>query len=199
MATGFGLRLVGRMGGGQPRVREYYVPSTDSTALFQGDVVELASTGALDPKSEVPVVTRATNGHSLLGVVVDFKPDASLPYTGSYRPASTNRYVLVCDDPDAIYEVQEDAGGGAVSAQAIGEMQNADLAVASGSTVTGLSGTMLDSSGVSAASHALKIVGVRRDGVNAGAATAGAILLVTIFEHAYKRVDSVNTDGSITE
>lgn len=200
MATGNGAKLVGRLGGGNANVKTYFVPSTDSTALYVGDFVSSAATGAMDTNSQVAVVTRATAGHSLVGVIVGFEPDPSLPYTGKYRAASTARYVQVCNDPDAIYEIQEDADGGAVSAQAIAEMQNADIIVAAGSTVTGTSGTMLDSNTAAATSAQLKILGVRRDGgVNAGAASAGALLLVKIFEHALVRVDSVAADGSITE
>ncbi len=193
MATGFGLRLVGRLGGGEPSIREYFVPATDSTALYQGDVVKVVdTTGAMDAVGEDIVITRAATGNPLLGVIVGFRPDASLPYTGQYRAASTARYVLVCDDPNAIYEVQEDAVGGAVTAALIGSLSNADIIVAAGSTVTGLSGTMLDSNTAAATAEDLKILGVRRDGVNAAAASAGAILLVRILSanHALVMTDS---------
>lgn len=193
MATGFGLRLVGRIGGGRPNIQTYYVPSTDSTALFVGDVVKVVdTTGAMDPDAQVPVITRAATGNPLLGVIVGFRPDPSLPYTGKYRAASTNRYVEVCNDPNAIYEVQEDAVGGAVSAALVGAMSNADIIVAAGSTVTGLSGTMLNSDTAAASAEDLKIIGVRRDGVNAAAQTAGAILLVRILSanHAVVMTDS---------
>ena len=200
MATGFGLKLVGRLGGGEAHCATYFVPSTDSTALYVGDVVTYAATGAMDADEQVSVVTRATAGHKLLGAIVGFKPDPSLPYTGAYRAASTARYVTVCDDPMAIYEVQEDADAGAVSAQAIAESQNADIIVAAGSTVTKVSGTMLDSSSAAATTAGLKILGVKRNaGVNAGAQTAGAILRVKIFEHALEAVDSVNATGNVTE
>lgn len=187
MATGFGLRPIGRIGGGAARVREYYIPSTDSTALYVGDVVELVN--AMDPKNEVAVVTRATAGNVLLGVVTGFRPDASTPYN-THRAASTNRYVTVCDDPDAIFEVQEDAVGGAVSAASVGSNFNADIIVASGSAIAG-SGTMLDSSTAAATTANLKIVGARRDLSNAAAQTAGAILHVLIFEHALRTADSI--------
>lgn len=193
MATGFGLRLVGRIGGGEPHVSKYYVPSTDSTALYQGDVVKVVdTTGAMDAAGEYITITRAAVGNPLLGVVVDFVPSAALPYTGQYRAASTERYVLVCDDPNAIYEVQEDAVGGAVTAALIGALSNASIIVASGSTVTGLSGTMLDSSTAAATALDLKIVGVRQDGVNAAALTGGAVLIVRILsaEHALVATDS---------
>jgi len=190
MATGFGLIPVRNIRGGQAvRVRTYYVPSTDSTALLIGDAVELVN--AMDPKSEVSVVKRATAGNALLGAVVGFLPDASLLYTGNIRAASTNRYVLVCDDPDAVFQIQEDADGGVVSAANVGAMANADIIVASGSTVTGMSGTMLDSSDAKTTTANLKIVGVKRDGTNAAAASAGAVLEVIIFEHALTTADSI--------
>lgn len=185
----FGLRVIGRIGGGAPRVREYYVPSTDGTALYQGDPVKLVN--AMDPLAEVSVVTAAAAGDALVGAVVGFRPEPSLPYTGQYRAASTNRYVTVCDDPDAIFEVLEDAGGGVVSAANVGQMSNADIVVAAGSAVTGLSGTMLDSSDAKQTSAQLKIIGARRDLSNAAAQTAGAILHVMIFEHAIRTADSI--------
>lgn len=190
MATGFGLRLVGRIGGGEPSIRPYSVPATDGTALYQGDVVELVNT--MDAAGELPTVTQATTAHVLLGVVVGFKPDASLPYTGQYRAASTARVVYVCDDPNAIYEIQEDAAGGAIAAATIGEMENCPIIVAAGSTVTGLSGTMLDSSQVTVSASDCKIIGVRRDGVNAAAQSGGAVILVRILsaDHALVATDS---------
>ncbi len=193
MATGFGLRLVGRLGGGTPSIRRYYVPSTDSTALYQGDVVKVVdTTGAMDAAGEYITVTRAATGNPLLGVVIGFKYDPALPYIGKYRAASTARYVDVCDDPEAIYEIQEDAVGAPVTAALIGSLSNADIIVASGSTVTGLSGTMLDSDTAGAGAEDLKIIGVRQDGVNAAAASAGAILLVKVLSanHALIKTDS---------
>jgi hypothetical protein len=186
MATGFGLKLVGTTTGAPPSIREYYVPSTDGTALYVGDVVELVN--AMDPKNEVSVITRAATGDILLGVVVGFRPSTTELYTGHYRTASTNRYVLVCDDPDAVYEVQEDADGGSVSAANVGERLNIDIVVASGSTATGLSGTM---SSVAATAEDLKIVGVKRNAEgNQAAQSGGAVLLVKIVAPAINATDS---------
>ena len=185
MATGFGLRLVGRVGGGAARIREYFVPSTDSTALFEGDVVKLPdTTGAMDADGRKTVITRAVAGDATkVGVVVGFRPDGTLPLTGQYRAASTARYVQVCDDPNAIYEVQEDAVGGSVTAALIGAMSNADIIVASGSTTTGFSGTMLDSNTAGASAADLKILGVSQTittPANVAALSGGAVLLVRI-------------------
>jgi len=177
--TGFGLRLVGTTHGGRPRIREYFVPATDATALFQGDVVKLVN--AMDPNNEVPVVTRAATGNILLGVLIGFKPLPAQPYT-AYRLASTATYVEVCDDVGAIYEIQEDGVTSRVTAAQIGAMYNIPLNVIAGSTVTGLSGTMATSASATQSTSDLKIVGVRRDVTNPGlvAGTTGAILLVTL-------------------
>lgn len=182
MATGFGLRLVGRIGGGEAHVAEYNVPSTDSTALYVGDVVKIPdTTGAMDSDGRKINITQAVASDATkLGVVVGFRPDASLPFTGQYRAASTQRYVLVCDDPQALYEVQEDGLGAVVTKAQIGAMNNADIIVAAGSTATGLSGTMLDSSTYTTSAADLKILGVRKDHSNVGALAAGAVLLVRI-------------------
>lgn len=188
---GFGLRLVDQIGGRRPQIREYYIPSSNGTALFQGDVVKLVA--AMDPTGQVSEITQAATGDVLLGVVVGFKPSPALPYTGSYNPASTGRYVLVCDDPEAIYEVQEDGVGNVVTQANIAKMVNIAMVVAAGSTVTGLSGIMADSSVTSnSAAEDLKIVGVRRDPTNVGAtAVTGAVLLVKVLSAAVNATQSL--------
>ena len=120
----------------------YYCPASDSTALFIGDPVIIA--GSADGDG-VPTITRATAGSAGrdTGVVVGFRPSATILANG-YRLASTAEYVLVSDDPSLLYEVQEDAVGGALAAADVG--LNADMASGSGSAVTHLSGFQLDTS-----------------------------------------------------
>jgi hypothetical protein len=120
----------------------YFVPATDATALFIGDPVILA--GSADAKG-VPTITRATaaGGNYVSGVVIGFLPDPT-NLTLTYRPASTARYAIVEDDPSVQYEIQEDSVGGALAATNVG--QNIDFIAGSGSTSTGLSGFMIDSS-----------------------------------------------------
>lgn len=119
----------------------YYVPSSDSNALYIGDPVIMA--GSADANG-VPSVTIATAGSSafVTGTVVGFIPSPT--FTTKYKPASTAAYVLVADDPQLLFEVQEDAVGGALAAADVG--LNADMVSGSGSTVTGLSGWQLDTS-----------------------------------------------------
>jgi hypothetical protein len=61
-----------------------------------------------------------------------------------HRPANTEMYLLVIDDPSVIFEIQEDSDGGALTSGAAGSL--ADLVVVAGSTVTGKSGMEIDSS-----------------------------------------------------
>lgn len=82
----------------------YFIPSSDSTAVAVGDVVKL--TGAGDSQG-VPAVARIANGSTdvPVGVVVGLVIDPTNLNTPQYRVASTNRYVLVADDPNIVYEV----------------------------------------------------------------------------------------------
>ena len=123
------------------QARTYYVPATDSTALFIGDPVIIAGDG---DTNGTPTVTRATAGSAgrITGVVVGFQPTA--PFPAKYRAASTAMYVLVADDPTLLFEAQEDGVGGSLAATNIG--QNIDLVSGSGNTATGVSGFLLDSS-----------------------------------------------------
>lgn len=192
MATGFGLRFSHTLHGGKPLCKRFYIPSTDSTAMYPGAVVRLISTtGVMDPKSEVPQIAEAATGEILLGVVDSFEPDGSSPLSGSFRAASTNRYVNVNVDPDSVYTAQEDAVGGSITAALVGAMTNCKLAVAAGSAATGRSGTMIDSSETTASASDVKIVGVPANGGdNYAAKSGGAILECMILSSAMKATDS---------
>lgn len=117
----------------------YYVGSGDSTAIFVGDPVKMAGSADADG---VPSVAQAAAGDTILGVVI-----AVMSITRDsviYRQASTERYVWVADDPNLVFEVQEDSIGGALAATSVG--QNYDLIIGAGNTQNGLSGVEIDSS-----------------------------------------------------
>jgi len=130
----------------------YYVPSTYATALYVGDPV--IATGASDANG-IPVVQIATAGagNYVLGPIVSIVNggDPNLPdipvlqSSPVYHPASTSQYVLVADDPNLLHWAQEDSVGGAIATATSG-MKNIDLVAGSGSTYTGQSGWMIDSS-----------------------------------------------------
>lgn len=125
--------------------RKYYIPSTDTdTAVYVGSVVKL--TGGADANG-IPVVTgNVATSNPVVGVVTSVVPDTADSLT--YRANSTSRYVLVADSPDLLFEVQEDSVGGALAATAAGATCVL-IGFTSGSTVTGRSAIMLDSSLVS--------------------------------------------------
>lgn len=132
----------------------YYVPSTYATALFIGQ--PLIATGASDANG-IPVVQTASAGATnyILGPMIGIV-DGGAPHVAEitvtrdlpiYHPASTSQYILVADDPNLLFWVQEDSVGGAIATATSG-MKNANLVAGNGSTVTGYSGWMLDSSSV---------------------------------------------------
>lgn len=147
----FGLRprrhLSGSPYNGQHRL--YYVPATDGTALFIGDpVVIVGDSNASEvqgfPAGTLSEVTRAAGGD---GVEISGVVTGVLPVTDEstiYREASTERVLMVCDDPDVIFEIQDD-GTGALTVDTVG--LNAILIAGTGSTVTGRSGFEMDGGG----------------------------------------------------
>lgn len=191
MATGYGLIPIRKINGGQFFARPYVVAAANGTNMCVGDVVELDPTGDIDVATQLPLIVPGAASRTLLGVIVGFLPDPTQPYNGHYRAASTRRVVLVCDDPDVIYSIQEDAVGGVVSAANIGQMYNALVIIGTPSIVTGLSTTMLDSSTVTVSAAALKIVGVVREPGNVAAQTGGAKLEVMLLVNAIRANDSV--------
>jgi len=143
VSSPFGFRPV-RYRDGKPfvgQVNRYTHDSGDSTALYVGDPVIAAGSASA---GGYPTVVRATAGSGayVTGVVVGFIPQDQIPL--KYGAASVTYDVLVADDPDLLFEIQEDSVGGNLAATNVA--QNADFISGSGSTITGLSGFMLDSS-----------------------------------------------------
>lgn len=191
--TVFGLRPVRYLNGApwNGQVTRYLIDSGDGTAVFIGDLVKLAGGAGANGSvvQGVPtggmatVIQAAAADPQMLGVVVGFEPLLT-DLTVLHRVASTSRVALVVDDPNVIFEVQEDAVGGALAAADVG--LNASVIVAAGSTVTGLSGMELDTSTkATTVGLELKIIGfVQRE--NNEVASANAKILVLINNHAFR-------------
>lgn len=183
-----GARVVGMVSGGpfNGSVRRYALPSGDSTATFIGDFVKSGGTALTISTGEtLPTITQAAAGDTLRGVVIGFDPIAGVAVGSEnlnrlYRPASTQMVAWVCDDQNALLEIQEDAVGGAIALVDIGE--NADIVVAAGSTATGMSGMQLDSSTHTTSSAQLRMINFVNRPDNTPA-SANAKLLVKINEH----------------
>ena len=146
----------------------YFVPSSDSTVIMVGDAVKLA--GDARAATGAPTVTRAGATDVAVGIVVGIVftgvgdltniPPVSNLNTPVYRAASTDRYLMVCDDPNVIYETQY--AGTSVSAATITSNVglNGQFVTTAGSTTTGASGMQLDSTGLATtATLPVKIVG----------------------------------------
>ena len=149
----FGLRPI-RHKSGAPyngAARAYYMPSTYNTAAFIGDPVVKTGTsntamvkvpgGGQFGIGTLPEVNvdGGGDGSAITGVIVGFAPNPD-NLTVKHGPASTERVVYVCDDPDVVFEIQAD---GAVPAASMG-LNAVLIATHSGSTATGLSGMELD-------------------------------------------------------
>lgn len=184
MATdaAFGLRPVGHRTQGQydGRFRRYYVGTSNTTNLGVGDVVK--SSGTADTKG-VPGVTPAAAGNNMRGVIIGVQLDRDVAKTEhpGYLPASTEGYVFVVDDPDVIFEVQEDSDGTTLAATDIG--QTADLVIGTMSTTTGHSKTELDSSDAGTGAGVLILGLAQRQDVRNEGFTSNQVFEVLINEH----------------
>lgn len=184
-----GLRPVGLFSAGPytGRVTQYSVPAGDSTAIFVGDPVKLVGTSQFINGQVLADVAQAATGNTIVGVVVGTLADTRDSLV--YRAASTQRILLVCDDPNAVFEIQQVTGGTPLTANDVG--LNANFAVGSGSTVTGYSGVTLDNSTEATTNTLdLKIVGMpnRADndvGTAVGTGTDASKFYVRINRHQY--------------
>jgi hypothetical protein len=157
--TPFGLRPVRNVYGApyNGSVNIYSTAAGDSTAIFIGDPVTLSGTSQTINGRVYADVDQAATGDIMVGVVVGVLADTQA--SPVYRAASTQRLVLVCDDPNALFEIQEVSGGTAITANDIG--LNANFVVAAGSTYTGFSGVELNNATEAVTNTLdLKIVGL---------------------------------------
>jgi hypothetical protein len=147
----------------------YFVPASDGSTIMVGDAVKLA--GDARAATGVPTVTRVSVATDIpVGVVVGILftgvgdvgnvPPVTDLNTPVYRRPSTDRYLLVADDPNLVYEVQY-AGTAVVAATITANVGlNGQFTLTGGSTASGSSGMQLDSAGLATtATLPLKVVG----------------------------------------
>lgn len=141
----FGLKPVRYLSGApyNGAVNKYYVEAGYGTALRIGDPVALGGTG--DAAGNYPNVVLATlaAANAMCGVIVGIEPDAD-DLSLTYIPASTGGYVYVADDPNLVFEAEEDAVGAALAIADIGNL--GILVTGTASAIYGTSGIALDSS-----------------------------------------------------
>lgn len=134
------------------QARPYYVPSGYGVALYIGDPVVIVGdsndaefmgfeTGQL---SEVNLASGA-DATAFTGFIVSVLPNTAESLI--YKPASTEAIVMVADDPNLVFWMQDD-GSASLGVDSVG--LNANLVTGTGSTSTGRSGWELDASTPSA-------------------------------------------------
>ena len=132
----FGLAPVEYLSGAtwNGQARRYYIPSNDANAFAIGDAVVIA--GGADAKG-IASVTLATPGSAILGAIVGMGGEKYGGMSGdpanlgtTIIPATKTKayYVLVADDPNIIFEVQEIGTGTTLTAAEVG--LNANLVAA---------------------------------------------------------------------
>lgn len=167
------VRHIGSPWNGQ--VTRYAVVTADDTAIGIGDFVKL--NGASDAVG-IRAVTRSGANDASVGVVVGIDVNPTNLNTPQYRAADAAGYVLVVDDPNAYFEMQEDGNAGVA---AVG--LNCSLVVGNPSSTTGTSIFEIDSSEVTTdATDLVKLIEVVQREDNDGTA-ANAKWIVKINNH----------------
>lgn len=151
------------------QTNQYFVPASDASVIMVGDAVKLA--GDARSATGVPTVTRVSAATDIpVGIVVGISftgigdtqnvPPVDNLNTPVYRRANQDRYLIVMDDPNAIYEVQYAGTSVAPATITANVGLNGQFTVTAGNTATGASGMQLDSAGLATtATLPLKIVG----------------------------------------
>lgn len=184
------------------QVNRYYASSGDSTAIFNGDLVKLAAVSDTQGQVLLNGVASTVGGtqgvtafvagtdSAAVGVAVGFMVNPLNLNSPQYRTASTAMYVLVADAPDTVFEAQVDTStypsGSAGIIGAVGFNKNYNVSnAAGGSTVTGLSGMLIQTSSANTtATLPLKAFGASQRTDN-DITTQNAKLLVTINNHQF--------------
>jgi len=179
--TPFGFRPSRALSGTHVgRVNEYQILSSDGSATFINDAVQLSTDS--NTTDGTPACAIATETSTLVGSVASFRPTLT-NLTLQYRLASTAIKCLVYDDPNMLFEAQSD---GTLAHADVGDYM-AVSTVTAGSTATGLSGMQLDEDTVtSTASSSLAIMITRLLPLVGNAFGANGVAEVLMINHVYR-------------
>jgi hypothetical protein len=163
--------LTGASWNGQSNM--YYIPSTDGSAFAVGDAVKSV---ALSDANGCMGVQKAAGADTVRGVIVGILPAA--PYGQSFAggpldlavqtiPAAKARayYVLVCDDPNVLFEIMDD---GLANLTATAVNKNASFTVANPVAPAVVSGSVLSTASVAVTNTLnVKLMGLSQQDDNA--------------------------------
>jgi hypothetical protein len=190
----FGLAVVRTRSGNQfnQQVSRYFVPSTDGSAYYIGDPVKSVANAdangvpALQKSNGTDIIrgvfigqeNPATNQPSIQGTLLN-NVQTSIPAA----KAGVNYYILVVDDPDVVFCVQDD-GITTANLVAASANKNANLTIAAPSLAQQFSGTVILSSSIAVtATFLVKLFGLLQQPGNTFGAFA--VWLCTINAHEW--------------
>lgn len=181
----FGLRPTRMLGGASYNGSQsrYRIASGESTSIFTGDLVQLATNGtitrwALGSNSGADLVVGVFMGCRFTDPSTK-KETFQDHYTDT---AASDIEAFVVDDPNVLFEIQADALF--PIADLFGNFNTVDTS--SGSTVTGLSGTELAVSTGGTGALPLKALDISTDPDNSDVASAHTNVIVMITNHVYR-------------
>lgn len=195
-----GFKVLGHLHGAPTNYRVSMYRKEASVILGLGDAVVLAGSASTAGTNSadatgIATVTRAAGASgTITGVVVGFHHDlgsTSPAYKTHYMAAADTGYVLVCDDPSALFSIQEDSDTVNLAVTDVGE--GVDLiTAANANSTTGYSVFEIDSStsptGGGSADQ-LQVIGLLQSPDNALGANARWV--VRINEHTYAGVGTM--------
>lgn len=170
---------------GQARI--YSIAAAYATALYIGDPVK--SSGTADANGVPGIVLGATTG-ALRGVIVGLGSAEGLIANPknldiTYRPAAaqaTDWYAMVVDDPQVLFEVQENANGTALAATEIGLNTISVSGTGSGFVSGWMLASATDATPAATATLQLKLMGLVRRQQNAFGAYAKHLVKINVHE-----------------
>lgn len=124
--------------------KQLYPVNAAATVMFKYDMAKQSANGDLDAGT-------AGDGVFLRGSILACFDSSMLPTT--YIADSATGYVLVADDPNQLYVVQEDLSGASLALTDVGQNLNL-ISTHRGNTTTGISKMEIDSSDKSAQHNA---------------------------------------------
>ena len=169
----FGLKPVRHAAGGELMTNDYPIAVGYTTAIYKGDLVEMANDGTI-------TASAAANADNL-GVFwgCSYKDPTGAKVFSNYWPGTascTDIVAHVYDDPNIIFAIQSDATG--FAAADVGQL--VDIEYVAGSTLTGVSKVNADvSAGTATTNMTLRLLRIVDDGINAaGAYSIGEVLII---------------------
>jgi hypothetical protein len=183
----FGLRPYRKLDG-TPLVgaqNRYTIASNYATAIYQGDMVKVVTSGNIERHS---AANDAGNSTAVVGVfngVFYTDPTTQKPTYKNYYPGSvvaSDITAFVVDDPDAVFLVDADEAFTRADLY-----KNYAVTNTTGVTQTGISKVQLDvSNSGTTVSFVLQAIDISQDPDNSDTTTSNANILVRINHHQYR-------------